>query len=163
MLLKFTLSVLLSTSLSFFNAQTSFSPTRYYTAIMGNNLKDVNSVLHEFSGLKNKDAYQGALVMKKSGLLSDAGEKLKLFKEGRKKLETAISRDTMNCEYRFLRLLIQENAPKIVNYNTEIKKDASYLRKNYKTLSLSIQKEILNYSKHSKELKPEDFKVETHD
>jgi hypothetical protein len=163
MLLKFTLSILLSMCLGVFSAQTTFNTSRFYAAITNNDLKDINSVLQDLTSFKNKEAYQGALLMKKSGLLSDVGEKLKLFKEGRKTLETAISKDTSNSEYRFLRLLIQENAPKIVNYNAEIKKDASYLRENYKNLSHPLQKEILNYSIHSKELKLEDFKNETHD
>jgi hypothetical protein len=44
------------------------------------------------------------MLMKKSGLLSKPKKKLKVFKAGREKLETAIRRDdSVNVEYHFLR------------------------------------------------------------
>jgi len=152
------LNALLSVSI----AQTSFNRVSFYAIIIENDLKEVNDELLSLDKTQGKQAYKGALLMKKSGLLPEAKDKLSFFKEGRKELEQAISRDSTNVEYRFLRILIQENAPKIVNYNREIKKDASYLRKNYKNLPDIVQKALLNYSKTSKELKPEDFKNGAH-
>ncbi|MEP6683274.1 MAG: hypothetical protein ABJA35_08440, partial [Parafilimonas sp.] len=59
--------------------------------------------------------------------------------------------------YRFLRLIIQEHAPKIVKYNKEIDADASFIKKNYKNLSPDIQKILIDYSQNSKALKQQDF------
>lgn len=143
--------------------QITFNKATFYKVIMSDDLARINEELSTLDKASDTEAFKGALLMKKSGLLSNAREKLSVFKEGHKQLETAIAKDSTNTEYRFLRLLIQENAPKIVNYNKEIKKDASYLRKNYRTLSSGLQKTIAEYSRKSKELKPEDFKTIMHD
>ncbi|MES1225617.1 MAG: hypothetical protein ABUT20_59610, partial [Bacteroidota bacterium] len=41
----------------------------------------------------NKDAYSGALIMKKAGLVKGPSKKLSVFKEGHKKLEAVIKAD----------------------------------------------------------------------
>ena len=145
------------------SAQTTINKSAFYTAIMHENIEAIDQELRVLKNSKDAAAYTGTLLMKKSGIQAQAKDKLASFKEGRKELESAINKDSSNAEYRFLRLLIQENAPKIVNYNSAIKKDALYLRENYKNLSGDLQKVILNYSKKSKALKPEDFKNERHD
>ena len=72
------------------------------------------------------------------------------FKAGKVKLESAIEKDSANTEYRFLRLMIQENAPKILGYHTALEKDNLYIRKNFKTLSPVVQQAVLGYSRQSK-------------
>ena len=95
--------------------------------------------------------------MKKAGLLSKAKEKLSTFKSGRQKLEAAISREPGNAEFRFLRLIIQENAPKIVKYKTSINEDGMIVRTSFKKLPPVVQQAIRDYSKKSKTLAPSDF------
>jgi hypothetical protein len=109
------------------------------------------------AGLNNKDGYEGALLMKKAGLVMPAKKRLKLFKEGRIKLETALSADNDNTEYHFLRLAIEENAPKIVKYHADIENDKVFVQKNFKNLSPSVQHAILDYCKKSKVLHAEDL------
>jgi len=155
--LKFIFTFLSIACFSFFSAQGSINRSVFYGVLMGNDLQEIDKELNTMN-LTGKEAFKGALLMKKSGLMPVVKEKLKLFKEGHKALELAIDKDSTNAEYRFLRLIIQENAPKIVNYNKEIKQDASYLRKNYDNLPANLQKVIVDYSKSSKALKPEDFK-----
>ena len=92
--------------------------------------------------------------MKKAGLITKPAEKLSLFKAGRLKLEAAIKKDKENAEFSFLRLIIQEHAPKIVEYRNNINADVSAIRSNFKTLSPVIQQAIYDYSKKSKVLKP---------
>ena len=163
MAIKIIFSFILTSWFSLCSSQVAFNKTAFYSALMNENIKTINEELDLVNSVNNKAAYKGALLMKKSGLLKQTKDKLETFKEGRKTLETAINNDNSNPEYRFLRLIIQENAPKIVNYNAEIKKDASYLRQNYKNLSSELQNLILNYCKKSKELNPQDFKNELHD
>lgn len=91
--------------------------------------------------------------MKKAGLVKNVKSKLKLFKEGHHKLEEAIEKDNSNIEYRFLRLIIQENAPDILNYNKDIKKDSAFIKENYKNLPVVVRDAIEDYSKKSKVLK----------
>ncbi len=106
---------------------------------------------------KLQKAFEGALMMKKAGLLKGAGNKLKQFKAGREKLESSLQTDPGNTEFRFLRLMMQENAPKILGYNDELEEDHQHLRKNFKTLPSSVQQVVIDYSKTSKILKPSDF------
>jgi hypothetical protein len=87
--------------------------------------------------------------MKKAGLVLNPAEKLSLFKNGHKKLEAAIKNSTENVELRFLRLIIQENAPSILNYNDDLEKDSIYITQKYKRLPDNIQKVIIDYSKKS--------------
>jgi hypothetical protein len=92
--------------------------------------------------------------MKKAGLVAKAGEKISLFKAGRVKLEAAIKKDKGNAEFSFLRLIIQEHAPKIVEYRDNIDTDVSTIRSNFKTLAPVVQRAINDYTKKSKVLKP---------
>lgn len=104
---------------------------------------------------RKKEAYEGALWMRKAGATSGALNKLKLFKKGKALLETAIDKDADNTEYRFLRLLIQENAPSIVNYSSDIDTDVELVRKGYKKLPPQTQAAIVTFARKSKALKPE--------
>ena len=136
-----------------------FDRTDFYTALAGSNANDIDELLIVLkeSSLPEKEAYEGALLMKKAGLLSKAKEKLRVFKSGREKLEAAIQKEPKNVEYHFLRLLIQENVPKVVKYKTNIKNDSTLIRSSFKDLPLFLQKAIRDYSKKSKILNPSDF------
>lgn len=137
-----------------------FDKTTYYKILKSGSVAEINNEIEliNTSSLKNKDAYTGALLMKKAGLLKAAAkEKMGNFKKGATKLETVLRSDSLNVEYRFLRLIIQEHAPKVVKYNNNISEDAAFIRKNYKELSPEIQKILIDYSQTSKALKPADF------
>jgi hypothetical protein len=138
----------------------SFDKEAYYAVMASGNLDRINTTLNLLSStsIPEKEAFQGALLMRKAGLLSIPAEKLKFFKSGRIKLESSLLKDSTNGEYRFLRLIIQEHAPKIVRYNMDLEKDSRYLRQIFKTLSPVVQQAIINYSKNSKILRPEDFR-----
>lgn len=107
--------------------------------------------------VKERTGYEGALLMKKADLVKRPKEKLKYFKEGRIKLETAIMNDNENIEFHFLRLAIEEHAPKIVKYKADIPKDKDLVIKNFKNLHTAVQHAILNYCSNSKVLHKEDF------
>jgi hypothetical protein len=136
-----------------------FDRSAFYAAMASGNIESVNKelALLDSASIIEKKAYEGALLMRKSGLLKIASEKLKLFKEGRIKLETALLKDSSNGEYRFLRLTIQEHAPKIVKYRTEIENDKQFILKSFKNLMPVVQQAILDYCKNSKILNQEDF------
>ena len=65
----------------------------------------------------------------------------------------SISKDAKNAEYRFLRIIIQEHAPKIVKYRNELEADSRLILDNYKNLPQFLQQVITDYSKKSKVLK----------
>lgn len=131
----------------------------YYEAIASNSLSVVNNELNALQPLSGteKEAYEGALLMKKAGLVVLPKDKLKYFKAGRIKLETALQADNNNVEYHFLRLIIEEHAPKIVKYRADIPADAQLIKREYKNLPSAAQRAVLDYSKSSKALHPQDF------
>lgn len=133
-----------------------FDKGAFYGALAANDMNSINAQLNmiKTSSINEKEAYEGALLMKKAGLIKKPAEKLSLFKAGRLKLESAIKKDKENAEFSFLRLIIQEHAPKIVEYNNNIPADVSTIRTNFKTLSPVVQQAIQDYTKKSKALKP---------
>ena len=137
------------------NINTGLDKSAFYNAMASDDMDVINNQLTvlKTSSASEKDAYEGALLMKKAGLVAKVKEKLSLFKAGRLKLEAAIKKDKENAEFSFLRLIIQEHAPKIVDYANDIKTDIAAIRSNYKTLPQVVQQAIIDYSKKSKALK----------
>lgn len=129
--------------------------TSYYLALRSSDLTKINT---ELKSLKTKQgshstAFEGALLMRKSGLINNATEKLDLFKSGRAKLEDALAKDRDNTELHFLRLIVQENAPKMLHYDGNITEDASVISSQFHEQDPLLRQEILNYSKTSAALK----------
>lgn len=106
-----------------------------------------------FSVSDDQQAYLGAIGMKTAEYQKSPGDKLKKFREGKVLLEKAIQIHPDNVEYRFLRLMIQENAPGILKYNTNIKEDVSLIKENISKASKEIKTAITNYSGVSENLK----------
>lgn len=132
-----------------------FNIATFYKTLASENISDINAQLGILSGslVAEKDAYEGALLMKKSGLLIKAKDKLNTFKNGRLKLENSISGNRNNTEFRFLRLIIQEQAPKIVKYRSNLDEDKQNILANFKNLSPILQQVMQNYSEKSTVLK----------
>ena len=137
----------------------NFDTGTFYAAMAGSSLQEVNIILTSIkdAAFAEKEAYEGALLMKKAGLVSKPKDKLSNFKLGRTKLEAAIKNDPGNIEYHFLRLIIQEHVPKIVNYRADLKADAELIRKSLKKLSPPVKQAVKDFSKNSKFLKAGDF------
>jgi hypothetical protein len=137
----------------------NFDKSAFYAAMASSSMEEIDAQLAiiRASTIAEKDAYEGALLMKKSGMVNKAKDKLNLFKAGRTKLESSLAKETGNTEFHFLRLIIQEHAPKIVNYRNELEKDSQAIRSNFKTLPPVVQQAIIDYSKKSTILKPAYF------
>lgn len=135
-------------------AQTGIEKEALYNALAGGQPVNVDKQLVAIKNIKGSDkaAFEGALLMRKSGSLKTPAQKLNMFKQGHKRLESAISNDPGNLEYRFLRLMIQEHAPKILNYKGNISADSQLIKQGFKSLQPSLQTIIANYSKTSKAL-----------
>ena len=136
------------------NLLQKFDRTAFYAALKGTKTDALDSELSKLksSAGNEKDAFEGTLLMRKAGLVKIPAEKLKLFKEGRIKLETAIAKDSTVTEYRFLRLIIQEHAPKIVKYSKELQSDKLYIQKHFRLLPSATQNAIVDYCQTSKVL-----------
>lgn len=132
-----------------------FDKAAFYSAMASDNLEVLNAQLNivKAASITEKEAYEGALLMKKAGMVTKVKEKLSLFKTGRSKLEASIKKGG-NTEFNFLRLIIQEHAPKGLDYHQNIESDVTVIRSNFKMLSTVVQQAINDYSKKSKVLKP---------
>lgn len=141
------------------NPAQDFDRANFYSIMSSGKLKDVNEELNTVRGseVKEKQAYEGALLMRKAGLVKIPAEKLHFFKLGYIKLEGAISASPENAEYRFLRLTIQENAPHIVKYYHQIPEDKAIVIKDFKNLMPDVREAVRDYSKTSKVLTPQNF------
>jgi hypothetical protein len=141
------------------NATKGFDKAAFYAILKSGKIADVNEELDllKSSEVSEKEAYEGTLLMRKAGLLKIPVERLKLFKKGRIKLETALLNDNNNGEYHFLRLVIQENAPPIAKYKADLENDKQALKRTYKNLSPAVQQAIIDYCKNSKILHAQDF------
>jgi hypothetical protein len=149
------LFIVMAISVTFVYGQKTFNEATFFAAIASEDLALVDKQISSLKKLaiKERDAYVGALMMKKAGLISPLRAKLNLFKEGHGKLQRAIEKDPANATYRFLRLIIQENAPGILNYNDDIKEDSRYINQAFDTLSPVVKNAALDYGKKSKALR----------
>lgn len=131
-----------------------FDRVAYYAAFESGEETSLDAQLKQVTVLAGyeKDAFEGALLMRKAGFQSTPLKKLSLFKEGGKKLEAAIKAHPNNVEYRFLRLMIQEHAPKIVGYDKELKEDSQLIKSRKSSLPVATQNAVNAYAKKSKYL-----------
>ncbi len=98
----------------------------------------------------NKDnklllAYKGASIALKAKYAKQIKQKKSLFIEGVKMLEMALKNDSNNLEFRLIRLSIQENSPKILNYKSNIDEDKKLLLSNFDKQNQSLKEYIKNY------------------
>lgn len=136
--------------------QADISKKELYSVLAEESLESVDQLIGRLEKSNNSQltqAYIGALNMKKAGLIKGPGAKLKQFKEGAEVLEKIIDENPDIAEYRFLRLIIQENAPKILKYNKQIEDDKELILSKFDSLEKSLQTEIKNYGKSSEILK----------
>ncbi len=133
---------------------------QFFKAFSSKNKEQIDQVLETLGRADGEmaRAYEGALLMKKAGLIKGAGEKLKMFKKGHKIFESELAAHPGNVELRFIRLCIQENAPKILKYKAEIEEDKTYVVKGFASLPGDLRKHILDYAESSNVLTPGELK-----
>jgi hypothetical protein len=139
--------------------QQKLDKATFYAAMDSGNLEEVNKQIDVISASSSpeKDGFEGALLMRKAGLLKLPAQRLKFFKAGRIKFDTAIAADKDNVEFHFLRFAIQEHTPKIVKYRADLEADKQIVLKAYKNLSPVVQRAIVDYTKKSKLLHAQDL------
>lgn len=128
---------------------------RYYSAFESKSLEKINKeikLLQQHKSSVLKDAFLGAMIMKRAQFLKTPKEKVNVFKKGKELLESAIKKHPKNAEFRFLRLAIQENCPKLLKYNTNLNEDSEVITKQFTTLHSITRKHIKKYAQHSQKL-----------
>lgn len=125
-------------------------------------IEDFSKLLTDVSKNNNATliAYKGAsttLLAKNEKKIKD---KKKLFIEGVSYVEYAIDKSPNNIEVRFIRLGIQENTPKILNYKDNIEEDKQLILKQFKNISSSnLRNHIKDYISQSKAFSDEEKSV----
>ena len=135
--------------------QKEISRSDFYDALSSSDTVKTNILLSRLENVNTTTAkaYTGTLLMKKSGLLKSASKKLSFFKQGKLLLQQAIEAENSNSEFRFMRLIIQENSPPFLKYNKDIEQDAAIVKQSYKNFSNELQKAVQDYAKNSLALK----------
>lgn len=116
------------------------------------NARDFMSKLADVTKEDNKIlvAYKGASIAIVSKLEKKVSDKSKKFKEGANLIEYAIANDPNNIEIRLVRLSVQENVPKIVNYRGNKKVDKQFLLDHYNEQTGALKIYIGDFIKQSK-------------
>lgn len=120
-------------------------------------LDEMISLLEKEESFSSTLAYQGALYMKKADFVKGVNNKIKTFKKGAHILEDQISKKPSNAEFRFLRLAVQEHAPKILKYNKNINEDKKAVIDGYKSFDPELKKIVKSYAASSAVLKIDDL------
>jgi hypothetical protein len=58
--------------------------------------------------------------------------KLSIFNKGKKRLNALIEQHPSNVNLRYIRLVVQENTPSILNYKNKIGEDKNFLKEFFK-------------------------------
>ncbi|MCF0056964.1 hypothetical protein [Dyadobacter sp. CY356] len=134
--------------------------SNFYKAFSARNEQEIDGMISLLEKEKSSSAnlaYQGALYMKKADFVKGANNKIKTFKKGAGILEDEIAKKPSNAEFRFLRLAIQEHAPKILKYNKNQSEDKKVIAEGYKNLDPELKKIIKNYAASSAVIKIDDL------
>jgi len=130
----------------------TFDKKQYYTIFASSDLTSINSEIKLLASNSGQTAYEGALLMKKAGIVGNPKDKLSLFKEGKTKLEAAIKSSPNAIEFLFLRYMIQENSPSFLGYTSNLENDKKKIITNYTSFEEAVKEAIQTYSKTSKTL-----------
>lgn len=93
--------------------------------------------------------YKGAAIALKAKFAKDRKAKKSLFIDGVKLIENAIKSEPNNIELRLIRLSIQENTPKILNYKSNINEDKKLILTNFGKQNQSLKEHITSFVKQS--------------
>lgn len=140
------------------NIATEIDRAAFYAAFSS---EDAVSIDEQLSTITPENAlskaFSGALLMKKAGIIKGPKEKLDTFKAGKELLDSAITSEPQNAEFRFLRLVIQEQAPAILNYNDKKKEDAALVVNTYSDFPEVVKNFVRSYAQTSSTLSAHDF------
>lgn len=116
------------------------------------NAKEFAAKLTDIGKEDNKTlvAYKGASLTIVSKLEKKVSDKSKKFKEGSSLIEYAVANEPNSIEIRMIRLSVQENVPKIVNYRGSKKADAAFLLDHYKEQTGTLKSYIGDFIAQSK-------------
>lgn len=93
--------------------------------------------------------YKAAAKVLEAKVTTD-GKRKALVKSGATSLESLIKSNPNNTELRLIRLTVQENIPKIVGYNKNLKEDKEFILSNYRKQNSALKSYIKKFVAQSK-------------
>jgi len=135
----------------FMGSSLELSQIRETFPLAVNNEEITKKLFDDLSFVTNKEkeiiiAYKGAVSTLMAKYTSKAKEKKEFFKIGVEFLEYALIKDPNNIEIRCLRLSVQENSPKFLNYRANIEEDKQFILDHYRAITLKEVRGIVkNY------------------
>ena len=136
-------------------APVGFDKRAYYRDLSSDDPQVIDRQLEGLAevAFPGKDAYEGAMLMRRAGQEKDAKRRMDRFRSGRQKLERMIARDSSNAEYRFLRLVIQEHVPKGVPYHADMDRDAAVILRQLDKMPVEAREAVKKYGMSSARMK----------
>lgn len=149
--MKFFLSIV---CLLFFSGNQDISTVRenYIQASQSKEkANEFNELMVNYTG-ENKTmlAYKGASIALKAKFATDRKTKKELFTKGITILEQAVKADSNNAEIRLIRLSIQENTPKILNYKANIQEDKKLILTTFDKQNKALKEHLKSFIMQSK-------------
>ena len=132
----------------------------YYKALSSDDLLAVDAAITKTKAHASFRGFEGALWMRKAGLASSISQKYSFFKKGATMMDEALTADSKNTELKFLRFMVQEQAPRLLNYRSHLEDDAKDIKMNYKSLPKETLIALKGYCNKSEILKTTDFKFD---
>ena len=125
---------------NYINASKSKEKAEEFSDAMANYVGDNKTML----------AYKGASIALKAKFASDRKTKKDFFIKGVEILEKAVKSEPNNAEIRLIRLSIQENTPKILNYKSNIQEDKKLILTTFDKQNKSLKEHLLTFINQSK-------------
>lgn len=95
-------------------------------------------------------AYKGAVSTLQANFAKKVKNKKAFFAEGAQHIEEAVQAAPQNIEIRYIRMSVQENAPKFLGYHDNIEEDKQFILEHLsKTDAESLKNEIVKFIKVS--------------
>lgn len=129
-------------------ASSKVNADAFYTKTSLLNSDDPILVGYKGIGLTLKAKYEKELAVKKS-----------TFKKGAEMLQESIAKAPENIELRALRMSVQENSPKILNYNKNIEEDKKRIISNFSKSKPDVKLFVSEFIASSKSFTDEEKKT----
>ena len=95
-------------------------------------------------------AYKAASQILEAKVTTEKNKRKTFVKSGATSLENVIKNNPNNAELRLIRMSVQENIPKIVGYNKNLKEDKTFILNNYSKQTAVLKTYIKKFAMQSK-------------
>ncbi|WP_332454460.1 hypothetical protein [Chryseobacterium aquaticum] len=99
-------------------------------------------------------AYKAASQILEAKVTTEKNKRKTFVKSGATSLENVIKNNPNNAELRLIRMSVQENIPKIVGYNKNLKEDKTFILNNYSKQTTVLKTYIKKFAMQSKTMTP---------